>query len=178
MDNTLQQIANHYISRIITSDRYLSPNPVRDTYLLFPPFKTLLDELITLYTQNSNDEIYILETYRSNTLQLAYYNRGASKIRSNGMHHYGIAVDLVRGKSGKYLDYKLNYVLLRKLANNLGLTVLNFEDAHYQFIPVSLQDELRSTVKTTVINFQKNNKLVPDGIVGPKTIAKANELFI
>jgi peptidoglycan hydrolase-like protein with peptidoglycan-binding domain len=173
-----QLIAHHYLSKIITSDGYLSPSPVREPSLLLSGFKEKIDELILRYNKYSDDEVYILETYRSNSLQMTYFVRGASKIRKNGMHHYGIAADLVRGKDGKYLDYGLDYQLLRRIAvNELGLTALSFEDAHYQFIPVSAQESLRSAVKSAIIDFQEQMSLSPDGLIGPRTIAKAKEIF-
>lgn len=174
----LNKIAQHYIEKIIVSEEYLLPSPCKNTDLLLPDFKAIIDELIYEYNQVSSDEVYWLETYRSNSLQRTYYERGTSKIKTNGMHHYGIAVDLCRGANGKYADYELDYKTLRSIAGTKNLTVLSFEQAHFQFIPVFEQDHLRIVVRNEIIEFQKNNGLVPDGIVGNKTVAKAKEIFI
>jgi hypothetical protein len=41
-------------------------------------------------------EVMIYETYRSRERQLALFNSGASKLRTIGVHHYGLACDIVR----------------------------------------------------------------------------------
>jgi hypothetical protein len=174
----LNKIAQHYLEKIIVSGKYKLPSPCKDIDLLLPDFKSIVDESIYEYNQVNNDEVYILETYRSNALQLAYYHRGASQIKTNGMHHYGIAVDLCRAADGKYADYNLDYKVLRHIAQAKRLTVLNIEQAHFQLIPVFEQEHLRTIVRNEVIEFQKNHNLVPDGIVGIKTITKAKETFI
>jgi hypothetical protein len=142
-----EEIKTHFDEVIRNSDSYDTLKPCKDTSLLFPPFYEKIQELIKAYLEVHETEPYILETYRSNDLQELYYHRGASKIRKNGMHHYGIAVDLVAKVNGK-IDYDtLDYAWLRNYATKeLGLTVLTWELAHFQYIPVSEQQALRNAV--------------------------------
>lgn len=42
-------------------------------------------------------------TYRSNMLQKKYFDQGASKIKKDGMHHYGIAGDTILISAGREL---------------------------------------------------------------------------
>lgn len=140
----LQSIANYFKNTIQSSELYHSPKPVNDVDLLYPEFKDKVDELISIYKEDHEHEPFILETYRSNDLQLSYFNRGASKIRKDGMHHFGIAVDLVALNDNGHVSYDiLDYDSLRKTAKELGLTILTWELCHFQFVPVEKQNELR-----------------------------------
>lgn len=141
-------IVTNYYDKIKTSVYYDSIKPCNDFDLLYADFRLKIIELKSKYLEQHETEPYILETYRSNDLQIVYYNRGASKTKKDGMHHFGIAVDIV-GKTENGIDYNiLDYDWLRKYAkNNLGLTVLNFELGHFQYIPVENQNILRKEIK-------------------------------
>jgi hypothetical protein len=140
-----KEIAEHFKGVIKKSEDYNNPRPCNNIDLLFPPFYKLIKQLISDYMYVHESEPYILETYRSNDLQQLYFNRGASKIRKNGMHHYGIAVDLVAKDENGDINYSiLDYSWIRKRAKELGLYMLDWEDAHIQAIPVSLQNALRN----------------------------------
>jgi len=150
----MKEIAKFFAEVIYDSPKYNTPNSCNDTDLLYPPFYEKIKKLETDYLEVHETPFYILETYRSNTLQQIYFNRGASQIRSNGMHHYGIAVDLVAKINGKVRYDVLDYAWIRDYVSkddNLWLkegdmTMLNFEDAHIQYIRVSQQNELRHAV--------------------------------
>jgi len=176
MDYT--KIAEHYIKKLIPSAGYNSPNPCRDTGLLFGDFYKLVKKGIKEFNKVHPDaEVILVETYRSNKLQEQYFNSGASKIRKNGMHHYAIAADCAFKVSGK-LTWNGDYKTLRQCFDDAGLELLGLWDAgHVQFIPVAGQASLRSAVDKAVREFQRKNGLTADGIVGPKTIAKAKELY-
>lgn len=176
-----EKIAEHYLRKIIKSDGYFSTKSVRDAELLYPDFKERLRKAFTKwYEIYPSNNPYIVETYRSNKLQEVYFNNGASKIRKNGMHHYGIAADLAFMFDGK-VTYQGDYELLRQLFKEEGLHLLGTWDiGHVQYIPATAKDQnaLRQAVDKAVREFQSECSLVVDGIVGPKTIAKAKEVFI
>jgi hypothetical protein len=65
-------------------------------------------------------EVMIYETYRSRERQLALFNSGASKLRTIGVHHYGLACDIVRSV-GDELCWKGDFRFLGRLARNCGL---------------------------------------------------------
>ena len=176
----MKKIAEHYIQKIIPSSVFLSKNPVKDSSLLFPEFRGKLQKSIDEYTVKYPGTIpVIVESYRSQSLQLQYYNSGASKIKTNGMHHYGIAVDIGFMVNGKF-TYNGDYKYLRSLHTKNGLFLLGLWDAgHVQFIPATATDQnsLRNTVNQAVRKFQAENNLSVDGIIGKYTIAKAKEKF-
>lgn len=173
-------IAKNYLEKVITSVSYTSNSPVRDKSLLHKPFYDKVLAGISLFNQSHPDvEVVLTETYRSNTLQLQYYNSGASKIRKNGMHHYAIAADCAFKVNGQ-LTWNGDYKLLRECFAGKGLNLLGLWDmGHVQYIPATATDQnaLRSEVDLAVRKFQKDNGLVSDGIVGPKTIAMAKKKF-
>ncbi len=141
-----EKLKEHYDNTIRPSKKFYSMNPVNDLGLLFPEF---LEKLIVCFAKYNEKypehDIYVVETYRSNELQRKYYKERKSKIRMNGMHHFGIAADVAFYIDGEF-SYKGNYDFLRKIFKEEGLTVLNWELGHVQMIPVSEQGELRNAL--------------------------------
>jgi hypothetical protein len=171
----MKNIAIHYISKIITSSKFYSANPVNDVNLLYPDFFSILKIAMNEFKQRYDYEVAIVETYRSNTLQQIYFNSGASKIKRDGMHHYGIAADLAFKRNGK-ITYQGNYEYLRELLKKNKLHLLGAWDlGHVQFIPVSEQSNLRNTIYEQIKLFQKTNGLKIDG---NETIKKAKEIYL
>lgn len=191
----LSNLSEHYLKVICLSDDYNSPYPVGNPELLYPPFRDLIDELISKYNEvNTDDDCpYLYETFRSHALQNIYYYRGASKIRggnilSAGMHHLGLAVDIINLEDnngnkikdkGESVDWtNINYITMRSISRPLGIYDLGgYEVCHFQGVPVSEQANVRREIYNGVINFQKENGLQPDGIVGKHTISKLKELY-
>lgn len=173
----MKAIAEHYIKNLITSPLYNSPDPIRDTTLLFTPFFDKLTLSINMFNVQYPDvKVVFVETYRSNILQLQHYNNHASKIKRNGMHHYGIAADLAFKINGQF-TYKGNYDFLRSCHERAGLHLLGAWDiGHVQGIDVNGQIMLRYNVEQAVKEFQREHGLTVDGIVGKITIAKAKEV--
>lgn len=179
MHNNLT-IAEHYLRRLITGANFFSTKPIKDTALLFPPFLQLLQKSIDKFNvKYPAVKVVYVETYRSNALQLQHYNNGASGIKKNGMHHYGIAADLAFNINGKF-TYNGDYKYLRECHTAAGLHLLGAWDiGHVQYIPANANDQaaLRLTVNNAVKAFQRKHGLTADGIAGPKTIAKAKEVY-
>lgn len=176
-------IAKHYVEKIIPSDSFSNGGVCGNMDLLFPLFKVDVLKLIVSYNEfNSGKELpYVYESFRSHALQSIYYNRGSSKIRGGnilnaGMHHFGIAVDIVN-KTNSGVKWNLDYTLLRKLADKIGMISLSWELCHFQMVKTTEQTELRKAVYQYLAGWQEENGLKPDGIVGNKTIAKAKELY-
>ncbi|MBI5401854.1 MAG: hypothetical protein HY959_00495 [Ignavibacteriae bacterium] len=145
-----ENICIHYNNIIRQSDEYDSVKPIRNTDLLLPEFYNTLVFCFNEYQKKyPSQRAYITESYRSNSLQLKYYKTGKSKIRKNGMHHYGIAADVAFIINDK-LSYKGDYNYLRKIFKENNLTVLDWELGHVQFIPVSEQSALREEIENSV----------------------------
>ncbi|RPI18740.1 MAG: peptidoglycan-binding protein [Ignavibacteriae bacterium] len=170
------EIAEHYLSKIVTSNYYLQSNPVKEIELLYPGFKALLNKL----RFNFPVQFAYTETYRSNTLQKQYYSQGLSKIKTNGMHHYGIAADLIFIIDGQR-TYKGPFDKLHTAYESVGGPDLgsleNWDAGHLQFIPVVEQNRLREEVNAAVLRFQRKQGLKIDGIIGPNTIAAAKKFY-
>jgi len=145
--NQFQQIAISFATKIKPSPKFLSIKPVDDQDLLFPPFLEKWQECAKQYQDRyPSQRLTFSETYRSNTLQTQYYNQGASKIKVNGMHHYGIAGDTVFIINGKE-SYKGDIALIRKIYKDNGLTILGMWDPlHVQYIAVADQQKVREAV--------------------------------
>ena len=174
----MKNIEDFFLRTLITSPRFLSKDPVDDQKLLFPAFADKLKQSIAIYQQTHPDHnITFSETYRSNTLQGIHFNNGASKIKKDGMHHYGIAVDCIFIIGGKR-TFKGDVNLLRSIHKKNGLTILGTWDAlHVQFIPVSDQAQLRKDVVNKILAFQKTNNLPQTGEPDKATITKAKQIF-
>lgn len=172
----MKEITEHYIKILIPNPAYNNPKPTKDRSLLVKTFNEALERSISKFNLKYPDiEVVFVETYRSNALQKIHYDNGASKIKKDGMHHYGIAADLAFKINGKF-SYNGDYKHLRQCHEAEGLYLLGLWDiGHVQMIPVSEQQTLRNEVLKAVKKLQKENGLVVDGVVGPKTIGKAKE---
>jgi len=62
----------------------------------------------------------IYETYRSQNRQQELFNNGATKLRTVGVHHYGLACDIVRVAAGEPC-WKGDFSFLGQLAHSSGL---------------------------------------------------------
>jgi hypothetical protein len=62
----------------------------------------------------------ILETYRSQERQEQLYERGATQLKTVGVHHYGLACDLGIW-IGQQISWKADYSILQRLAAKHGI---------------------------------------------------------
>ena len=60
------------------------------------------------------------ETFRSQARQAELFNKKATKLQTVGVHHYGLACDLVKSISGEP-SWKGDFKFLGKLARKYGL---------------------------------------------------------
>lgn len=141
----MKNIADFYKNTLSKNPKFNSNIPVNDPDLLFPEFLAKLNDCIQQYRKiYPKQDITFTETYRSNRLQLKYFKNGASKLKKDGMHHFGIAADCIFIIQNKR-SYKGDIVLLRKIFKANGLTILGIWDAlHVQYIPITGQQKLRA----------------------------------
>jgi hypothetical protein len=144
----MKKIVLFFTGVLAKSPKFTSAKPVSDPALLFPDFLNKVNSCIKEYKKTyPNQDITFTETYRSNTLQAIHFKNGASKIKKNGMHHYGIAADCIFIIDGKK-TYKGDVALIRKIYKANGLTILGMWDAlHVQYISVAEQQQLRDMVE-------------------------------
>jgi hypothetical protein len=92
---------------------------VSDITLLEPITRQLVQGIIAA-AQQMGIEIMAFETYRSQARQQQLFNQGATKLRTVGVHHYGLACDIVRVVAGEP-SWKGDFSFLGQLAHSSGL---------------------------------------------------------
>ena len=112
-------MGNFYTDVISRDPRFDSAARVGDPALLEPTTRQLVEGLIAS-AHRMGIEIMIYETYRSQDRQQALFNNGATKLRTVGVHHYGLACDIVRVVSGEP-SWKGDFSFLGQLAHASGL---------------------------------------------------------
>ena len=112
-------MGNFYTDVISKDARFDSAARVGDPALLEPATRRLVEDLIASARQ-MGIEIMIYETYRSQDRQQALFNNGATKLRTVGVHHYGLACDIVRVVSGEP-SWKGDFSFVGQLAHASGL---------------------------------------------------------
>lgn len=65
-------------------------------------------------------ELMAFETYRSQNRQQALFDQGASRLKTVGVHHFGLACDLVKVAAGEP-SWKGDFSFLGTLAREHGL---------------------------------------------------------
>jgi hypothetical protein len=104
---------------ICKDPRFASLTRVSDLSLLEPATRQLVQSLVSA-AQQMGIEVMIYETYRSQNRQQELFNNGATKLRTVGVHHYGLACDIVRVAAGEPC-WKGDFSFLGQLAHSSGL---------------------------------------------------------
>jgi LAS superfamily LD-carboxypeptidase LdcB len=89
-----------YADVVAKDARFASSVSIGDPVLLEPMTRQLVERLVSAARQ-MGIEVMIYETYRSQDRQQELFNSGASKLRTVGVHHYGLACDIVRSVGGE-----------------------------------------------------------------------------
>lgn len=108
-----------YSDVIMKSGVFHSITPIRDVALLEPVTREAVANIIKT-AGLAGVTLQVLETYRSEELQLEYYHRGVTQLRNVGVHHYGLACDLGIVVAGQ-VNWKADYSILGKYAAQFGL---------------------------------------------------------
>lgn len=108
-----------YADVIAKDARFGSISRVADASLLEPVTRQLVEGIVES-ARRMRIEVMIFETYRSQERQQALFNSGASRLQQVGVHHYGLACDIVRMVSGEPC-WKGDFSFLGQLAQSSGL---------------------------------------------------------
>jgi hypothetical protein len=108
-------MGNFYTDVIMKDARFKSPNRLADPELLEPGTRKLVAEIMDAAAKRGIP-LMVFETYRSQERQLALFNQGASKLKTVGVHHYGLACDLVKSINGEP-SWKGSFDFLGELAH-------------------------------------------------------------
>ena len=112
-------MGNFYTDVISRDARFNSMTRIADTSLLEPTTCQLVESIVSAAHQ-MGIELMIYETYRSQDRQQELFNQGATKLRTAGVHHFGLACDIVRVVGGEPC-WKGDFSFLGHLAQSCGL---------------------------------------------------------
>jgi hypothetical protein len=109
-----------FYTDVISHDLHFhSVKRVSDPSLLEPTTRQLVEGIVSA-AREMGIILMIYETYRSQARQQELFNQGATKLRTVGVHHYGLACDIVR-VVGAEPSWKGDFSFLGQLAHSSGL---------------------------------------------------------
>jgi len=88
-------MASFYEDVIKNDPRIDSVKRVSDMALLEPVTRAAISNIVA-DAKALGIDLMVFETYRSQARQQELFNQGASKLRVVGVHHFGLACDLVK----------------------------------------------------------------------------------
>jgi D-alanyl-D-alanine carboxypeptidase len=89
-------MGNFYTDSIQSDPRFKSVKPINDMALLEPVTRKLVKQIIA-DAADEGIKLVAFETYRSQARQTKLFAQGATQLKTVGVHHYGLACDLVKG---------------------------------------------------------------------------------
>lgn len=136
-----------YEDKIKKYPQYTSSKLVTDLDILYPPFAlNILKIFVTARKEGLS--ICIYETYRSQERQIELFNKGVTKLKTNGMHHFGVATDIVflDNKNNPSWSEECNWKRLGEIGKNTGLIWGGdwpWDKPHFQLIPATVPDQAK-----------------------------------
>jgi hypothetical protein len=112
-------MADFYTDVIKKSPKFNSRQRVATLMMLEPVTRKRVRAIIADAKENGL-KLMVFETYRSKQRQKELFDNGATLLRTVGVHHYGLACDLVRDVNGEP-SWKGSFSLLGTLAHQHGL---------------------------------------------------------
>jgi hypothetical protein len=111
---------DNFCSTVIFRDpRFNDPARNDNLKLLEPTTRSLVQQVIASAGQ-MGIELMVYETYRSQQRQQELFTHGASKLQNVGVHHFGLACDIVRVIGGEP-SWKGDFTFLGQLARSSAL---------------------------------------------------------
>lgn len=138
---------NWHEDKIKKHKHYKSLGVTSDISVLYPKFTFLILKLFNS-AHKEGLKICIFETYRSQERQLHLFNEGKTKLKKNGMHYFGVAVDIVFRNERNHPVWQGDWEKLGSIGRKLGLywggDWKSFKDyPHFQFIPATRNDQAK-----------------------------------
>jgi len=112
-------MGNFYADLIQSDPRFKSVKPIDDMALLEPVTRKLVKQIIA-DAADEGIKLVAFETYRSQARQTKLFAQGATQLKTVGVHHYGLACDLVKDIAGSP-SWKGDFKFLGKLAKKYDL---------------------------------------------------------
>lgn len=108
-----------YTDVIARSPKFHTSDRVSDMDLLEPVTRAAVQRII-VQAASSGVKLTVFESYRSQERQAEMYRQGASQLKTVGVHHFGLACDLVKDVGGEP-SWKGDFSFLGPLARANGL---------------------------------------------------------
>src|ERR1035437_2876376 len=112
-------MAYFYTAVISLDPRFNNPGRIIDILLLEPVTRQLVNKIIE-DAKAHGVELMVFETYRSQARQQQLFDLGQTKLRQVGVHHYGLACDIVYNVNGEP-SWKGDFSLIGHLSLANGL---------------------------------------------------------
>jgi hypothetical protein len=109
---------NFYTDVIKKDPRFKSTKPISDMKLLEPVARQNVQQIID-DAAAQGIKLMVYETYRSQERQELLYQQKATQLETVGVHHYGLACDLVKDVGG-HPSWKGDFKFIQKLAKKHG----------------------------------------------------------
>lgn len=109
-----------YTDVIAKSPKFGSVDRVHDLDLLEPVMRAAVAAIIADAKEHYGIDLIAYETYRSQPRQTALFNQHASQLKTVGVHHFGLACDLVKNVHGAP-SWKGDFSFLGALGRAHGL---------------------------------------------------------
>src|SRR5579862_5961696 len=93
-------MGNFYTDVIQKDPRFKSASRIADLALLEPVTRANVQQIIA-DAATAGIKLMVFETYRSQARQAALYAQKATQLKTVGVHHYGLACDLVKDVGGE-----------------------------------------------------------------------------
>ncbi len=107
-------MGNFFETTISVDPRLHSTARISDVNLLEPITRQLVQAILA-DAQTLGVTLMVFETYRSQERQQQLFDQGATQLRRVGVHHYGLACDLVKAVNGEP-SWKGDFSFLGQLA--------------------------------------------------------------
>jgi D-alanyl-D-alanine carboxypeptidase len=112
-------MGDFYTDVIQADSRFNSVDRVDDLALLEPLTRQLVLGIIE-QAKDMGFEMMVFETYRSQARQQQLFAAGSTQLKQVGVHHYGLACDIVKSVNGEP-SWKGDFSFLGQLAHSAGL---------------------------------------------------------
>jgi len=93
-------VSNFYLDTICPDPRFHSVDRIDDPLLLEPITRQAVQNILA-QAAGMGIEVMIFETFRSQPRQQFLWSQGATKLKTVGVHHYGLACDIVKVLDGE-----------------------------------------------------------------------------
>jgi hypothetical protein len=112
-------VGNFFTDVVSNDPRFNAVARIDDVALLEPMTRELVQRIVA-GAKSLGIDVMIYETYRSEARQQELFRQHATQLQRVGVHHYGLACDIVKVINGEP-SWKGDYSFLGQLAHSAGL---------------------------------------------------------